>query len=136
MFMECLTVLEICKGLLRDMLNRVNWPTSIQELLGSWDKIYQNAFKNKSLSKRIWMSLPKYTCWQIWLARNKCIFKEESFTTYRVINTTKAQLKEYLNSCRMNISTPQRLDGVEKRWLHDFHIKFHPPFLLKISSSW
>jgi hypothetical protein len=92
LFMECPIVLDIWQALLQYLFHRVPWPVSIQVLLGSWEKKYQGSFRNKSIFKILWISLPKYTCWKIWLAKKCSVFKEEEICISRVISTTKAQI--------------------------------------------
>jgi hypothetical protein len=82
------------------------------------------------------MSLPKYICWQIWLVRNRSVFKEEEPSISRIISTTKSQLMEFLNSRCMKLSSPQSLDGIEHRWFDKFQIQFLPPSHAQVRSGW
>eukprot|EP00253_Pinus_taeda_P027254 PITA_27254 len=50
---------------------------SVADLFTSWKQHYPQKIPQKSFWNRIWSAIPKYVCWQIWLARNQQIFNEE-----------------------------------------------------------
>jgi hypothetical protein len=54
-------------------------------MLGNWGRHYNGFFHGKSFFKRIWVSLSKFVCWQIWLARNKAIFLEEDVRVSKML---------------------------------------------------
>jgi hypothetical protein len=47
---------------------------------------------DKPLLKRIWISLPNFVCWQIWLAINKSIFLNEEVRLCKIIGSLRAQI--------------------------------------------
>jgi hypothetical protein len=43
-----------------------------------WSKNFRGGFqKIKTSCRRLWISLPKFLCWEIWLAHNRAIFNQE-----------------------------------------------------------
>jgi hypothetical protein len=77
LFLDCDFSKKFWQGILQNLSHRVNWPGEISDLLGNWISYYKKSFFNKPILKRIWSSLPKFVCWQVWLAQNKSIFLEE-----------------------------------------------------------
>jgi len=43
----------------------------------NWEKCYPYTKQSKYAIIRIWKCLPSALCWQIWLSRNSCIFKNQ-----------------------------------------------------------
>jgi len=43
---------------------------SIPDLFASWSTCYPQRIPSKSFWHKVWTTLPKFVCWQLWLARN------------------------------------------------------------------
>jgi ribonuclease HI len=69
----------------------------------------------KMLWARIWISIPKYVCWKLWLARNKQIFNNKASTPSMVAAKAKGLLLETLSS--QAYKTDISLQQEEKNWL-------------------
>jgi hypothetical protein len=70
--------------------------------------------------KRIWMALPKYICWGIWIAQNKAIFQEEKKNPKRTTNKVISLMCEHMGF--MLKQSTQILDLDEQRWLSKFQL--------------
>eukprot|EP00253_Pinus_taeda_P023038 PITA_23038 len=47
---------------------------SIADLFASWNMLYLQSIPIKSFWNKVWTAIPKFVCWQLWLARNEQIF--------------------------------------------------------------
>jgi hypothetical protein len=55
----------------------------------------RDLLQNKSIFRRLWLSLPKYTCWKIWLARKISVFKEEKFAPIELSMQQNPNLRNF-----------------------------------------
>jgi hypothetical protein len=97
LFWDCpfsTTVWNVAYG---DLTHQIRWPSYLKPCLGNWEKYYQGTFRGKPIFKRLWRSLPKYICWQIWLARNKQIFQGKSSHPQSVVGKAKMLLSEVMS---------------------------------------
>eukprot|EP00253_Pinus_taeda_P013603 PITA_13603 len=94
LFMDCSVEKEVWGLILRDLLTPVPSFNSAVDLFASWRQHYPHHIPQKSLWTRIWATIPKYVCWQIWLARNQQIFKEVRHTPLQIAAKAKAFLME------------------------------------------
>lgn len=83
----------------------VCWPSSLSKLFNKWQFSYSKSFLNKPTLKRLWVALPKYICWKIWLGRNKTLFLEETAHPSSIAGKAIGLLSEHLNS-KVNKSFP------------------------------
>jgi hypothetical protein len=95
---------------------KVAAPTSISvvDLFTGW-KDSHSSLSLKTLWARIWISIPKYVCWKLWLARNEQIFNNTEWTPKMVAAKAKGLLLETLNS--QNHKTDTSIRQKEKKWL-------------------
>jgi hypothetical protein len=68
LFLECEFSREVWQVALQELIHKINWSTTIRHLLGRWKSHYQGYFLHKPIFKRLWLALPKFICWQIWLS--------------------------------------------------------------------
>ena len=52
-------------------------PENWNDLFISWKQRYDGNFKNKKQFTLLWRKIPKFVCWELWLARNQSIFREK-----------------------------------------------------------
>jgi hypothetical protein len=63
-----------------------------------WSKKYLGSFENKNVMKKVWNSLPKYICWNIWLCYNNVVFNQNLDKPNVVVSKAKRILLEFINS--------------------------------------
>jgi hypothetical protein len=102
LFMGCTFAKEVWGLFLQDFHIIIPPQNSVAELFASWNLVYPQRIPSKSFWTKIWTAIPKYVCWQIWLARNQKIFKEEKQSPLQVAAKAKSFLLEaaqqqYLN---------------------------------------
>eukprot|EP00253_Pinus_taeda_P026690 PITA_26690 len=76
LFIEC-PFARSCWNLITSPLITGDLPNQITLLQKIWEKSFPQSNKSKNLAKRMWNSIPSNLCWQIWIARNKCIFNNK-----------------------------------------------------------
>jgi hypothetical protein len=72
---------------------------TVVNLIASWEGRSPHALKSKSTWAKIWYAIPKYICWEVWLARNEATFKNSLRTPIVVAAKAKALLLETLEKC-------------------------------------
>jgi hypothetical protein len=76
-FFKCKFSSQVLKQALKEIEHLYRRLESWKSLFSKWGNMYQGSFKNKPLPKRLWISLPKYICWEMCFARNWEIFQQE-----------------------------------------------------------
>ena len=69
----------------------------------------------------MWMWIPKFVCWKIWLERNNRVFKETSKLPIQVAIKAKIMLAEALNS-KPDLSNTATISAEEERWVKEFQL--------------
>ena len=77
----------------------------------------------KGLVKRVWNSIPANLCWQIWIARNKCIFKDKKPSISSVLAKTIAFINETIEANGINQAAPDLTDTRVKEWISKFNLE-------------
>lgn len=67
------------------------------DCLQTLEKDYPYTTKKKVTIQRIWKCIPVVLCWQIWLTRNKCIFKNQTPRIGKTLLKTWGLTSEILN---------------------------------------
>ena len=57
-------------------------------LFSNWKTRYPHLIQGKTAWSRIWVEIPIYACWNIWLARNRSILKEEKVVISQIVSKT------------------------------------------------
>jgi ribonuclease HI/exonuclease III len=96
LMLECNFAQEIWNEALGPWRNALICPTSIADLFATWLSNYPGVLPKNESFKVAWLSLPKIICWQIWLERNKRIFRVQVQEAKLVSIKIKNQLKESL----------------------------------------
>jgi hypothetical protein len=94
LFMDCIFAKEVWGLILQDF--HISFPPQnfVVYLFASWSLFYPQRIPSKSIWRKIWTALPKYVCWQLWLARNQLIFKELRHSPLLVVAKDKSFLLE------------------------------------------
>jgi hypothetical protein len=85
----------------------------------NWNQIYLGTFNHKPIFKRIWKEVPKFNCWEIWLAKNKAIFQNILLHHSRVL-ANLLSMKEARNHVA---SSPSRFGLCDTRSIGQLTIK-------------
>ena len=98
----------------------VDLPNNIPELFSLWWRLYPGGTPKNSHLKRAWNILPKLTCWQLWLERNRRIFRDQRSAHKIIWIKSKALLKECIGD---------QLDGAglrdhESDWWEHLELQF------------
>jgi hypothetical protein len=122
LFWNCPFSQTVWKVAFRDLSRKIRWPSAPIPSLGNWEKYYQGSFREKPVLKRIWRAVPKFVCWQIWLARNNQIFQGIKSPPQSVTAKAKMLLSEVLNAKSLNIEDPTNWNALEKDWMASFNL--------------
>ena len=115
LFLDCLFAKEVWDITRLDFQISFASQTSVVALFASWNSIYPQSIPPKSFWRKVWIALPKFVCWQLWLARNQQIFKEIQQTPIQVAAKAKSLLMEAAQ--QKYFKEDPLLTPVEKRWL-------------------
>jgi ribonuclease HI len=96
-----------------------NLPTESKELFNCWLSLTPFDLTKKNLLKTIWMWIPKFTCWKIWLERNNRIFKEEKRLPAQVAIKVQTMISEAINA-KPSIRNSATITEEEANWLKNF----------------
>jgi len=94
----------------------INLTIQLPDLYKSWEKSYPYPKKDKATIIRIWKCLPSVLCSQIWLARNKSIFKDQNPRIGKILSETWILIFESLNSKEMTVVDQNNLQQEERDW--------------------
>ena len=119
LFLFCDFTKEAWKAMLWPIA--VTLPGTFMELISDWFALSPFSLNKKITLKTIWMWIPKFLCWKIWLERNNRVFKETSRLPLQVAVQAKIMLSEALN-CKPGISNKATLSAEEERWVKEFHL--------------
>eukprot|EP00253_Pinus_taeda_P031382 PITA_31382 len=94
LLIDCQFAKEVWDLMLHDF--RINSPTqiSVPDLFTEWSHLYPHRIPHKSLWHKVWNALPKFVCWQIWLARNQKIFNDLNHSPLQVAAKARTLLLE------------------------------------------
>ena len=91
------------KLVLPKALNR-ELPDNASRLLKDWTNLFPGSLCEKPILSHLWAAIPKNLCWQLWLARNRAIFKEQKGIPVHIAAKTIGMIAEKFAS--NNISYP------------------------------
>lgn len=116
LFMECHYAKETW-GLILQGLQIPSFPQcSVVNLFADWNNQYPQSIPIKSFQNKVWIAIPKFVYWQIWLARNDQIFNGHHLPPLQVAAKAKAFLLEAAQQ-QFHKEDPLLLPE-ERRWLH------------------
>eukprot|EP00253_Pinus_taeda_P008792 PITA_08792 len=115
LFLECDFANQVWRHTLQNLQINIPPQNNVADLYANWNRIYPQRIPSKSFWKKIWTAIPKFVCWQIWLARNQQIFKEISHTPLKVASKAKSFLLEAAQ--QQYFKEDYLLMPEEKQWL-------------------
>ena len=74
-----------------------------------------------SLWNQVWLSIPEFVCWKLWLARNDLIFNNSDHSALYVVAKAKALLIEALGNCSFESEISLTLE--ERSWMGTLQIR-------------
>jgi ribonuclease HI/exonuclease III len=114
---ECDYSREVWTHLLGEALPRL--PSSASDFLFNWQSLSPFILHKKHLLKTVWMWVPKFACWKIWLERNNRIFNETCRLPSQVAIQARTLLSEALKG-KANLRNSVPLTGEEENWIKEF----------------
>ena len=105
LFLQCEFSRLAWKLILPTAFNR-ELPGNAPQLLKEWASLFPGSLNKKPILRRIWAAIPKNLCWQLWLARNRVIFKEQKVIPVQIVAKTIGMIAEKFAS--NNITFPQQ----------------------------
>jgi len=96
---------------------RINFEKPLSDFLQTLEKAYPYTTKKKVTIQRIWKCIPVVLCWQIWLTRNKCIFKNQIPRIGKTLSKTWGLTSEILNVKGTTPTDYNTLQQEERDWL-------------------
>ena len=70
----------------------------VVSLFCSWKERYPRVLKKKSIWTRIWLSIPKFIYWKLWLETNDMIFNNIVHSPLTVVAKAKVLLLESMGN--------------------------------------
>jgi hypothetical protein len=106
LFLDCLFSKEVWKHVLQNLFSHIRWPNIPNKLFNKWKASYKGSLDQKQAFKEIFLALPKFTTWKIWLARNRALFSEEFSTLVVVATKSLGLLVEHFNMRKQKLVSP------------------------------
>lgn len=125
LFIEC-PIASVCWKQIASPLDIGDLPAQIPLLQKGWGKLFPTASKNSTLAKRFWASIPPNLCWQIWLARNACIFKDKKPNVHSILARTIALTTETIEENGIQHPDPEYTVHQVKEWMQKFKHRTSP----------
>jgi len=94
-------------------------PNESQVLFNIWMSLSPFDLKKKHQLKTIWMWIPKFVCWKLWLERNNRIFKEEKRLPQQVAIKIQVMISEAINA-RPSVQNSALTTIEEDNWIKVF----------------
>lgn len=88
MFIDCDFTKEVWKLTLLGLHASPPQHSSVADLFTEWFQCYPHNIPNNPLWFHIWISIPKFLCWEIWLTRNDRIFNNSWATNSTMLFST------------------------------------------------
>jgi len=96
----------------------IDYGKPLPEFFKILEKAYPYATKKKVTIIRIWKCIPTVLCWQIWLTRNKCIFKNQNPRIGKTLSKTWVLTSEIFNEKGTAPTDYSILQQEEREWLN------------------
>jgi len=94
LFIDCDFAKEIWNLILLRLQVHPPQHSSVANLYSSWFQSYAHNIPINSLWYHIWLSIPKFVCWEIWLAGNDLTFNNSPCNPTKSAAKAKALLLE------------------------------------------
>lgn len=123
LFLDCMIAKECWKQLSSPLETNLNFSNSFLDFFQAWEKAYTYSTKRKATINRFWKSLLAVLCWQIWLTRNKSIFKDQTPRIGKILSKTWGLTSEILNTKGTTTMDYNTLQQEERDWINKATIK-------------
>lgn len=120
LFIEC-PFARSCWKLITSPLNTGDLPNQITLLQKKWEKSFPQNKKGKTLAIRSWNNIPPNLCWQIWIARNKCIFNDKKPSISSTLAKAIALISETIEAKGITQIDLEPTDARVKEWVSKFN---------------
>jgi hypothetical protein len=117
LFVDCLFANKVWLLILHGLKVAAPTKISVVDLFTTWKERYPS-LSLKSLWARVWITIPKYVCWKLWLTRNEQTLNNTAWTPNMVAAKAKGLLLETFSS--QNHKVDISLQQEEKNWLSTF----------------
>ena len=98
----------------------LHFPGSFTQLFKEWHHYFPGSLGNKPILGRLWAAIPKYLCWQIWLARNRVIFKEQKTSSARIAAKTIGMIIEKFAASNIKLPAQESIPEPYFSWCKAF----------------
>jgi ribonuclease HI len=122
LILECSFSKQIWSFFVQDVDPNFVLPRSTAELFSKWAIRYPGPPPKNQIIKAAWAVLPKVICWQIWLERNRRVFRNAKQNPKALEIRIKDQLKE----CLIDIKDDSNLSQQDIAWGSTLDIRFTP----------
>ena len=79
-------------------------PDNTIQFFKDWTNLFPGSLTKNPILSHLWAAIPKNLCWQLWLARNRAIFKEQKAVPAHIAMKTIGMIAEKFTT--NNISYP------------------------------
>lgn len=115
LMLECNFSIQIWASFTNKFDPNFPMPRSMVDLFSNWTNRYLGQPPKNQVIKTAWAILPKIICWQIWLERNRRIFRNASLNQKVLEIKTKCLIKECLTDINDDSNLKLHLDLVLER---------------------
>ena len=98
----------------------LNFPDTIAQLFAVWSKHFPGSLNKKLILNRLWACIPKNLCWQLWLARNKAIFKDQKVVPAHVAAKTIGMTVEKFVASNISFPEKEAIPDPYSTWCKNF----------------
>ena len=119
LFLHCNFSLLVWRSVLPPGM-ALNFPDSVVQLFADWSKYFPGSLIKKPILSRLWASIPKNLCWQLWIARNKAIFKDQKAVPSRIGAKTIGMAVEKFASSNINFPVKEAIPDPYSTWGRNF----------------
>ena len=116
LFLDCSFANEVWCFVIKELNFNFILPTTWKYFFACWKDYYQGSLFKKPDLTIAWLTLPKYICWKIWIARNKGIFENLNPSPSKISSSAKSLWAEALLSNRLRHLHLEPLNYKEKNW--------------------
>ena len=118
-FLQCKISLLVWRIVLPSSL-ALNLPSSAVQLFKDWSNHYPGSLSKKPILSHLWASIPKNLYWQLWLARNCAIFKEQKSIPTFIVAKTIGMIVENFSSDNICFPSQESIPEPYSSWSKDF----------------
>ncbi len=122
LFLECNFSKQVWTSLIQNLDPNFKLPGTMADLFSNWATSYPGPAPKNQTNKTAWAVLPKIISWQIWLERNRRIFRNTKQNHKILENKIKCQIKE----CLANIKDDSKLSQQDIIWGSILGLQFQP----------